>query len=183
MAIGKRIKFFRNRKGMTQKELGKLLGFIGNTADVRMAQYESEARIPKPELIENMSYYLDINPAALKVPDIDSDLSLMHTLFALEDMYGLEIDQIDREFILRFKKDTPNNQTPLFHMLCAWYTEALLCRIGDCTKEEYDEWRYKYPYIDYQHPILEFIPEKNAAYVHYEKPREEPKKSFIKIKK
>lgn len=37
MAIGQRIKFFRNRKGMTQKQLGEILG---KTSDVRMAQYE-----------------------------------------------------------------------------------------------------------------------------------------------
>ena len=47
MAIGQRIRFFRNRKGMTQKYLGEILGFIGRTSDVRMAQYESEARVPK----------------------------------------------------------------------------------------------------------------------------------------
>ena len=29
MAIGQRIKFFRNRKGMTQKQLGEQLGFKG----------------------------------------------------------------------------------------------------------------------------------------------------------
>lgn len=29
MAIGQRIKFFRNRKGMTQKQLGEQLGFMG----------------------------------------------------------------------------------------------------------------------------------------------------------
>ena len=48
MAIGQRIKFFRNRKGFT---LGEMLGFHGKSSDVRMAQYESEARIPKQELI------------------------------------------------------------------------------------------------------------------------------------
>ena len=47
MAIGKRIKFFRNKKGMTQKQFGEMLGFLGKTSDVRMAQYEAEARIPK----------------------------------------------------------------------------------------------------------------------------------------
>ena len=47
MAIGKRIRFFRNRKGMTQKQLGEILGFLGKTSDVRMAQYESEARTPR----------------------------------------------------------------------------------------------------------------------------------------
>ena len=36
MAIGKRIRFFRNRKGMTQKQLGEILGFLGKTSDVRM---------------------------------------------------------------------------------------------------------------------------------------------------
>ena len=47
MAIGQRIKYFRNRIGMTQKQLGEKLGFKGKTSDVRMAQYESEARVPK----------------------------------------------------------------------------------------------------------------------------------------
>ena len=51
MAIGKRIRFFRNRKGMTQKQLGEILGFLGKTSDVRMAQYESEARTPKQNLV------------------------------------------------------------------------------------------------------------------------------------
>ena len=51
MAIGQRIKFFRKRKGLTQKQLGEKLGFLGKTSDVRMAQYESEARIPKHEII------------------------------------------------------------------------------------------------------------------------------------
>ena len=45
MAIGQRIKYFRNRKGMTQKQLGEQLGFKGKTSDVRMAQYESASQI------------------------------------------------------------------------------------------------------------------------------------------
>ena len=31
MAIGQRIKYFRNRIGMTQKQLGEQLGFKGKT--------------------------------------------------------------------------------------------------------------------------------------------------------
>ena len=87
MAIGQRIKFFRNRKGMTQKQLGEQLGFMGKTSDVRMAQYESEARVPKIDLVKQMSQIFDINTHALTVPDIDTHIGLMHTLFALEDMY------------------------------------------------------------------------------------------------
>ena len=55
MAFGKRIKFFRNRKGMKQKELGELLGFLGKTSDVRVAQYETEARTPKADLVKEMA--------------------------------------------------------------------------------------------------------------------------------
>ena len=68
MAIGKRIRFFRNRKGMTQKQLGEILGFLGKTSDVRMAQYESEARTPKQELVKEMAHILDVSPRAITVP-------------------------------------------------------------------------------------------------------------------
>ena len=72
MAIGKRIRFFRNRKGMTQKQLGELLGFLGKTSDVRMAQYESESRTPKQDLVKEMAHLLDVSPRAITVPEIDS---------------------------------------------------------------------------------------------------------------
>ena len=37
MAIGERIRFIRNLRGMTQKWLGQAVGFPPKTADVRMA--------------------------------------------------------------------------------------------------------------------------------------------------
>ena len=37
MAIGERIRFFRNLRGMTQKYLGTVVGFPEKTADIRMA--------------------------------------------------------------------------------------------------------------------------------------------------
>lgn len=104
MAIGKRIKFFRNRKGMTQKQLGEILGFLGKTSDVRMAQYESEARIPKHDLVKEMANLFGVNTHALTVPDIDTNIGLMHTFFALEDIYGLKIGEIDGEPCLRLDK-------------------------------------------------------------------------------
>ena len=92
MAIGERIRFFRNLRGMTQKYLGQVVGFPEKTADIRMAQYESGSRTPKAELTENLAGALGVSPLALSVPDIDSYLGLMHTLFTLEDRYGLTIE-------------------------------------------------------------------------------------------
>ena len=92
MAIGERIRFFRNLRGMTQKYLGQMVGFPEKTADIRMAQYESGSRSPKAELTENLAGVLGVSPLALSVPDIDSYLGLMHTLFTLEDRYGLTVE-------------------------------------------------------------------------------------------
>ena len=41
MAVGDRIKRVRNFRGMTQKELGIAVGFDEKSADIRIAQYES----------------------------------------------------------------------------------------------------------------------------------------------
>ncbi|MDY5477683.1 MAG: helix-turn-helix transcriptional regulator [Enterocloster clostridioformis] len=148
MAIGKRIRFFRNRKGMTQKQLGEILGFLGKTSDVRMAQYETEARTPKHDLVKEMANLFDVSTHALTVPDIDTYIGLMHTLFALEDMYGLKIGKIDGELCLRLDKSDYSNYTSMFNMLHAWQEQAAKLEQGEITKEEYDQWRYKYPDLD-----------------------------------
>ena len=102
MAIGERIRFIRNLRGMTQKYLGTLVGFPEKTADIRMAQYESGTRTPKAELTKSLADALDVSPLALRVPDIDSFLGLMHTLFALEDLYGLTIENKEGTATFRF---------------------------------------------------------------------------------
>ena len=101
MAIGERIRFFRNLRGMTQKYLGMRVGFPEKSADVRMAQYEAGARTPKADLTAALAHELDVSPQALTVPDIDSYIGLMHTLFTLEDVYGLTVDEKDGDVCLR----------------------------------------------------------------------------------
>lgn len=147
MAIGKRIKFFRTRKGLTQRQLGESLGFLGKTSDVRMAQYESESRIPKEDLVREMAALLDVSPAALTVPDIDTNIGLMHTLFTLEDMYGLQISEVDGVLCLRLDRHH-KEYTSMFQMLHAWLTQARRLQGGEISQEEYDNWRYQYPAHD-----------------------------------
>mgnify|MGYP000155561984 CR=1 FL=1 len=148
MAFGKRIKFFRNRKGMKQKELGELLGFLGKTSDVRVAQYETEARTPKADLVKEMAQIFGVSPRAINVPNIDSYLGLMHTLFALEDMYGIKIGEIDGELCLRLDKSKGTTYLSMFDMFHAWQEQAEKLKSGEITQEEYDQWRYNYPKND-----------------------------------
>ena len=149
MAIGQRIRFFRNRKGLTQKQLGEELGFLGKTSDVRLAQYESEARVPKLDLVKEMATALNVNTRAITVPDIDSYLGLMHTLFALEDMYGIKINEIDGQLCLCIDKSITAPGSSLDTMLCAWNIQSQKLKAGEITKEAYDDWRYNYPDSDH----------------------------------
>lgn len=148
MAIGERIHFFRNLRNMTQKYLGMAVGFPEKTADVRMAQYESGIRTPKADLTAALAQTLDVSPQALDVPDIDSNVGLIHTLFALEDLRGLKIGEIDGELCLRLDKSKGRTYEEMFKMLDAWRQQTAKLEVGEITKEEYDQWRYKYPEFD-----------------------------------
>ena len=148
MAIGERIRFFRNLRGMTQKYLGQVVGFPEKTADIRMAQYESGSRTPKAELTENLADALDVSPLALSVPDIDSYLGLMHTLFTLEDRYGLTVETGENGVSLRVDPRKGKDAAELSEMLTAWAEQSEKYHNGDINRDEYDKWRYNYPKYD-----------------------------------
>ena len=148
MAIGERIRFFRNLRGMTQKYLGTVVGFPEKTADIRMAQYESGSRTPKADLTENLAGVLGVSPLALSVPDIDSYLGLMHTLFTLEDRYGLTIEKGENGVSMRVDSRKGKDAAELSEMINAWADQAEKYRKGDISREDYDKWRYNYPKYD-----------------------------------
>lgn len=148
MAIGERIRFFRNLRGMTQKYLGTVVGFPEKTADIRMAQYESGSRTPKADLTESLAGVLGVSPLALSVPDIDSYLGLMHTLFTLEDRYGLTVEKTENGVSMRVDPRKGKDAAELSEMLNAWAEQAEKYHNGDISREDYDKWRYNYPKYD-----------------------------------
>ena len=148
MAIGERIHFFRMMRGMTQKYLGIQVGFPEKSADVRLAQYETGTRTPKADLTAALASTLDVSPQALAVPDIDSYTGLMHTLFTLEDRYGLQICESDGEVHLRVDVRHSKDAAELHKMLCAWRQVSAMLKAGEISQEEYDRWRYHYPEFD-----------------------------------
>ena len=148
MAIGERIHYFRLKQGMTQKYLGQAVGFPEKSADVRLAQYETGTRTPKADLTAALAQVLDVSPQALAVPDIDSYIGLMHTLFTLEDVYGLTVNEADGEVCLKVNKGKGKDAAELLKMLCAWKSQTDQLKAGEITQEDYDRWRYYFPKYD-----------------------------------
>lgn len=79
---------------------------------------------------------------------IDALLGLMHTLFTLEDRYGLKIDEADGEVCLKIDVRKNKDAAELHKMLCAWRQVAAMLKAREITQEEYDRWRYHYPEFD-----------------------------------
>ena len=68
MNIGERIKEIRLKKGITQKELAKMLGIATNS----LSRYEIGERIPNLEMIKKIADALSVSPSVLIFGEVDS---------------------------------------------------------------------------------------------------------------
>ena len=98
--------------------------------------------------VKALAHALDVSPDALTVPDIDTYIGLMHTLFALEDIYGLTIENRDDEIIMRIDPFKSREARNLLDDLPGWCAEREKYRKGEISKDDYDKWRYNYPKYD-----------------------------------
>ena len=130
--IGKRIRYIRKKRNMTMKYLGVAVGLPESSADIRISQYESETRTPKDDLLFKIADELGVSPYTLSVPDLDSVIGVMHTLFILEDLYSF-----------RFTLDDCTSDR-LKKAINEWQGEYERYSKGEIGKEQYDNWRYNY---------------------------------------
>lgn len=81
------------------------------------------------------------------MPDIDSLIGLAHTLFALEDIYGLKVRSETGSICLQVEPNGHGSEE-LLAFLAAWQEQAARLESGEITRDEYDRWRYFYPKFD-----------------------------------
>ena len=79
---------------------------------------------------------------------IDSLLGVAHTLFALEDIYGLAIAKEDGSYCLEPNIFKSPRASEIQTFMKAWYEMEAKRKTGEITQEEYDRWRYRYPELD-----------------------------------
>ena len=131
MAVGRRIRFFRLKNNMKQKELGLLLGFPKTSAEVRVNQYESEYRVPKRDTLEKLGKIFGVAPEVFMVPDIDTGVGLMQTF--------------DGKLALVLTEGKGSPQSSFNNsVLKEWLEQKQALDEGRISKEQYDSWRYHY---------------------------------------
>ena len=87
-SIGQRLKFIRRFRRLTQKELGLLMGYSEKTADVRIAQYEKNARTPNAETTAKLAEVLKVSPAVFSPTICASREDLLQSMYWLFLMKG-----------------------------------------------------------------------------------------------
>ncbi len=140
MLSGERIKKIRKMRSLTQKELGLAVGFDEATADIRIAQYESNNRTPKANLLNEMAEVLEVSPYALGEPQIETKLGLFHTLFAIEDLYGLEVKNEEGNIVFSL----PNLDAKHKKALIEWIDKKQEWEDFLIDEEEYNLFRYSF---------------------------------------
>ena len=147
MAVGDRIKRIRNLRGLTQKELGLAIGFDENTADVRVAQYESGTRTPKEDVLKKISEILDVNYRSLYEPTLYAAEDIMYTLFELDEHYPMFVydTEGDLDGINRNYKGICFNSLILNSLLKEWQQRKKDLADGLISKAEYMEWKVNWP--------------------------------------
>ena len=86
--IGKRIRFFRERRGLTQKQLGVDAGIIEES----IRKYEIGQRNPKPDQINKIAEALGVTAYALSGFDIETDADVIAMILAIEEKVGIKFE-------------------------------------------------------------------------------------------
>jgi len=141
MKIGERLKKFRTAKSLVQKQLGIMAGL----SEPAIRNYELGNRYPNAKQLEKIAGALGISPFAIADPDFDSYIGLMHSLFQLEDLYGLQPQIVDGKVVLAFDVEPTS---AVLSNLGYWSKEFESLKNGAISQEEYDLWRYSFPQLE-----------------------------------
>ena len=166
MELGQKIKKIRMFRGMTQKELGIRLGYDGKSADVRIAQYESGARVPKRETLSLMADILQVNVLNFIKPYPGSAADFMQLLFWLDEenrntvhLFSMETGRAnldgsnhsDIAFCLKAAEEKPVTGIRLEYggideCLQNWMEKKRQLKNKEISEKDYLEWKWNWPY-------------------------------------
>ena len=119
MTIGDKIKKIRTFRNMTQAELGAALGW-GDKGANRLAQYETNYRVPRKDLVTEMAKILDVNPLALHEPTTMDASELMEILFWIDEFNPAAINLFQLETYPIEKCNSNEDTAVRYHDSDSW---------------------------------------------------------------
>lgn len=146
--IGSRIRAIRTKKGMSQAELGELIGL---NAD-RVQKYENGARKPKTDMLKKIASALEVSTLALTDPVVTNYIGAMYAFFEMEKNFNLKVVRDGSGVSLMFDNGVLGEMNSL---LDEWEKECRQVELeldAASTEEErasvlqdYDMWKWNFP--------------------------------------
>lgn len=166
MNIGEKIKVIRNFRGLTQRELGIKIGLDKKSADNRMAQYETNYRVPKKETLLMIAEVLDVSPLNFITEVSGSAEEIMQTFFWLDESSRGAINLF--QLVKNTGKANSSDDTAVRYndsddwpahppvgiwfkygivdeFLREWLVRSNQLKAGEITRDEYFEWKLNWP--------------------------------------
>lgn len=135
---GERIRYFRKKRNMTQKELAAAIG-LGDSA---IRNYELGNRFPNEAVILKIAEVLTVDPYLLYPIDITDMNSFMHILMDAEQVYGIRPMIIKDMPVLAIDPSryvAGNARAYCLHVaVMHWIEEYNKYRDGEYSREEYE---------------------------------------------
>lgn len=142
MTIGEKIKIARSLKGITQKELGFLVGLT----DVRIRQYETNVRTPKEAKLRDIASALGVSLSFFTDHNIEAINDIMHVFFELERTFKAHIEKVEVKkdkfaYAILFEDEKINER------LKKWYEQKELkdSGKGENLERDYQLWEAQFP--------------------------------------
>ena len=164
MTVGEKIRKIRTFRGMTQRELGLAVGFEEKSADNRIAQYETNYRVPKRELLDKIAEALRVDRQNFYTIAPGSAEDFMRTFFWLdEDSPGAirlfplvrTPGKIKEETVVQYNDSYDWPAHLPWGLLQLWACRRVHARMllrqqelhaGEITRDEYFEWKLNWPH-------------------------------------
>jgi len=168
MTIGDKIRHIRNFRGLTQKELGLRIGLDAKSADNRIAQYETNYRVPKKDMLVQIAEALDVNVMNFtgSTPGCAEDIMFTFfwmdednrgtiNLFQLVRNWGKNNTSDDRAVRYNDNDDWPTHAVGMFFdngvvndFMRKWLKRKEELKADQITNDEYLEWKLNWPSDD-----------------------------------
>lgn len=151
MSFGSNLRTIRKYRKIDQGQLGEQIGLSKKSAYSTISQYEREMKKPRSkETLYKLADKLHTTTFMLEDSDIYCSEKIIFILFWLAQVYGLDIDELDGQTILRFNQNKQSiiQNDVLIDQLQDWLEMAKKERSGTISTSSYTEWMLNYPVME-----------------------------------
>ena len=140
--VGERIRYYRKRAGMTQKQLAEACGIT----EPAIRNYELDNRIPSYETLDDIADALHVNYYTLADPNLAALAGVMHCFFRIEYVHGLRPIELEGKTALILDPSYNHIDTSVLQpFLNRWLEARKKLDSGEWTLEQYEDWQITFP--------------------------------------